>query len=129
MDTRHRTDGWLGSLRRMGDSMMVLAQNRLELFAVELQEEKLRALNLISWLVIALALVVAGLLVGLGALALYLWHIAGYWGLIGLAAVSLAAGVVALRLIHRWICNGPTPFSETIGEFKRDCSFLRKDSL
>lgn len=128
MNGKQRADGWLASLRRVGDSLLSLAQNRVELFAVELQEEKLRALNLITWLVIALALVVAGLLVGLGALALYLWNAAGYWGLIGLALASLVAGVGALQLIYRWIRNGPTPFGETIGEFKRDCSFLRKDN-
>jgi uncharacterized membrane protein YqjE len=121
------TGGWLGSLRRTGDSLLGLAQSRFELFAVELQEEKLRALNLIVWLVIALALVVAGLLVVLGALAICLWNVAGYWGLVGLAVASLATGAGALwRTQHR--IRNRTPFADTIGEFKKDRECLRSES-
>ena len=121
MDENERTtDGWFSSLRRTGDSLLGLAKNRLELFAVELQEEKLRALNVLVWLVVALALIVAGVLVALGALALYLWHIAAYFGLIGLALVSLAAGAGLLWGIRNRIRSGPPPFAKTVDEFKKD---------
>ena len=126
MDERaHQTDGWLNSLRRIGDSVLGLAGSRFELFAVELQEEKLRAVNAIVWLIVALTMVMAGLLVGLGALGLYLWAIAGYLGLIGLALASLAGGAGVLWRIHHRIRNGPTPFAETIGEFRKDGACLR----
>jgi len=125
MDENERTTGgWLNSLRRTGDTLLGLAQNRFELFAVELQEEKLRALNVLVWLVVALALIVAGVLVGLGALALYLWHVAAYYGLIGLAVVSLAAGAGVLWAIRHRIRNGPTPFAKTVDEFKKDRTCL-----
>jgi len=127
-DTPLQADGWLASLRRTGDSLLGLAQSRIELFAVELQEEKLRAVRVIIWLVVALALVVAGLLVGLGALAICLWNVAGYWGFVGLAVASLAAGAGALWRTQHRICNGPTPFVETIGEFKKDCAWLRRNN-
>lgn len=118
-------DGWLDSFRRTGDSLLGLTQSRFELFAVELQEQKLRGLRLMVWLVVALALVVAGLIVGLGALAIYLWSIAGYWGLIGLALASLGAGAGALWRTHHRIENAPTPFAESIGEFRKDRECLR----
>lgn len=125
MDEQERTSGgWLDSLRRTGDSLLGLAQNRFELFAVELQEEKLRALNTLVWLVVALALIVAGVLVGLGALAIYLWSVAAYFGLIGLALVSLAAGGGLLWYIHNRIRTGPSPFSKTVDEFKKDRTCL-----
>lgn len=95
---------------------------------VKLQEEKLRALNLIVWLVVALALVVAGLLVVLSALAICLWGIAGYFGLVGLALATLAAGAGVLWAIRGRIRNDPTPFAETIGEFKKDRECLRNDN-
>lgn len=126
-DNPGKTGGWLHSLRRTGDSLLGLAQSRFELFAVELQEEKLRALDIIVWLVVALALGVAGLLVGLCALAIYLWDIAGYFGLGGLALVSLAAGAGVLWSIRRRIRNGAVPFAETIGEFRKDSECLRND--
>jgi len=104
--------------------LLGLAQNRFELFAVELQEEKLRAINVIVWLVVALALIVAGVLVALGALALYLWHVAAYLGLIGLALVSLGAGAGVLWAIRNRIRNGATPFAKTVDEFKKDRACL-----
>ena len=88
-ESAHKADGWLNSLRRAGESMLGLMQSRIELFAVELQEEKLRLIGTIAWLVIALALIVAGLLVGLGAVALYLWDVAKYFGIVGLSLIHI----------------------------------------
>lgn len=128
MDEREpKTDGWLDSIRSSGDSLLGLAQSRLELFAVELQEEKLRALTTLMWLVVAVTFVVTGLLVGLGALALYLWSLAGYLGLVGLSLLTLATGAGIVWRIHHRIQNGPAPFAETIGEFRKDRECLRKD--
>lgn len=105
--------------------MLGLAQSRFELFAIELQEEKLRALSLIVWLVAALMLGAAGLLVGLGALAFWLWHVAGYPGLIGLMLAALAAGAGLLWRLYRRIQAGPAPFAETLAEFRKDRECLR----
>lgn len=123
----HKASGWLHSLRRMGDSVLGLAQSRFELFTVELQEEKLRALNLVVWLVVAITLGVAGLLVGLGALAIWLWSVAGYFGLIGLMLAALAAAAGVLWGIRRRIRTGPAPFAETLAEFRKDRECLRHD--
>ena len=120
-----KSGGWQHSIRRAGDTLLGLAQNRFELFTVELQEEKLRALDVIVWLVVALALIVAGLLVVLGALALYLWRVAGFLGLIGLALVTLGAGAALLRKIHNQIRNGPSPFAQCLDEFRKDRECLR----
>lgn len=122
-----KAQGWLDSLRRMGDSVLGLVQSRFELFAVELQEEKLRALNLVVWLVVALTLVVAGLLAGLAALGIWLWSVAGYLGLMGLMLAALAAAAGVLWGIRRRIRSGPVPFAETVAEFRKDRACLRND--
>jgi uncharacterized membrane protein YqjE len=119
--------GWIESLRRAGDALLGLAQSRCELFAVELQEEKLRAVNAVVWLVEALTLGAAGLLVALGALAIYLWAVAGYLGLAGLSIGLLgAAGGVFVAVRHR-LRSGPPPFAETIAEFRKDRECLRSE--
>lgn len=127
-ETTLKADGWLNSLRRIGDALIGLAQGRLELFAVELQEEKLRALGIVVWLTIAFALIVAGILVGFGALGVYLWAIAGYYGLAGLALALLAAGACVLWTLHHQIISNRTPFAGTIGEFEKDRKCLRSDN-
>lgn len=121
-----KRDGLMEALRRSGDSLLGLAQSRLELFAVELQEEKLRAINLLIWLSIALALGMAGILVAVGALALFLWGVAGYLGLIGLALVTLSGSAGLLWWLHSRLQTGRTPFSTTVTEFQKDREWLRK---
>ena len=91
-----KSGGWLESLRRIGESLLALLRSRLELFSVEWQEEKLRLLNLLVWLALALAIGLAGVFVAITALAFWLWEIAGCAGLIGLAVVAMAvaAGIL-----------------------------------
>jgi len=118
--------GWFAALRRAGDSLLGLVQNRLELFAVEWQEEKLRAVRLLIWLAVALALGVAGVLLLLGTAALFFWQVAGYAGLLGLALVVLAGAAGILWAIHRGVRQGPLPFHQTLAEFQKDRECLRK---
>lgn len=116
--------GWLESLRRMGESLLALVRGRFELFAVEWQEEKLRLLRLLIWLAVAVALGAAGLLLVLATLALWLWEVAGYLGLIGLAMATLAAASGLVWRLRRAIRTGPQPFTQTLAEFRKDSECL-----
>lgn len=127
-DAGQSTGGMMESLRSVARSVLGLAQARVELFAVELQEEKIRALKMMAWFAAAIALGTTGLLVAVGAVALLLWQWAGYWGLAGLAVVTLGAGVGIMWMIHRQIVHGPVPFAETAAEFRRDAESLRNRS-
>jgi len=120
------TGGWSGRFRRVLDALLGLAQNRIELFAVELQEEKLRAVRLAVWCTVALTLCAGGLLICLGALALFLWTVGGYWGLMGLALALLSASAAMLWWLRRGILGGPQPFADTLAEFKKDRECLRE---
>jgi|SRR5436190_12982634 len=120
------TGGWFESARRIGESLLALVRGRFELFAVELQEEKLRLLKVLVWLGAALAFGIAGVVVGTGALAIWLWNANGYWGLIvlTLAALAVAAGILAA--VHRQIKNSPQPFAGVVAEFRKDGECLPK---
>ena len=118
--------GIAASARRLAHSLLGLARTRIELFAVELQEEKLRALGLLAWLTVAVALGVAGILLALGTLAFFLWQRAGYAGVIGLTAAVFGAAVAVFLGLRRRILRGPEPFAATIAEFRKDASGLRK---
>jgi uncharacterized membrane protein YqjE len=111
----------------MGESVLALARNRVELFALEWQEEKLRLLNLLIWVSVAVTLGVAGLLVGLGALALWLWSVAGYPGLVGLALTLVGAALGLVWGLRRRLQCEPAPFTETVAEFRKDGECLKKD--
>lgn len=118
-------DGMFDSARRMANSVLGLLHDRISLAAVELQEEKLRAISVLIWLCVAIALGVAGMLVAISALAFFLWEQAGYAGLIGLAVASIAGAAVVLWLLRRRILSGPQPFAVTVAEFGKDFECLR----
>jgi uncharacterized membrane protein YqjE len=115
----------MDSVRRLANSVLGLMHNRLSLIAVELQEEKIRAINHIIWLSVAMALGVAGVLVAIATLAIFLWERAGYAGLIGLALLTLGLAALALWLLRRRILNGPQPFATSVAEIGRDFETLR----
>lgn len=121
-------EGWTNSARRIAGSVLALARTRFELFTVEWQEEKLRLLHLAVWFMVGAAIGMGGVLVALAALAIWLWTVAGYLGLVLLAAVALAtaAGIfVKLRAVLR---ESPTPFGATTAEFRKDAECLKTDS-
>jgi uncharacterized membrane protein YqjE len=120
------SQGVFASVRRLSGSMLALMRTRIALFAVELQEEKVRALSLLAWFCAALAIGLIGLLVAIGALALFLWQRAGYAGVLTLAGVLLAAGVALLWALRRRLRSGTRPFAETTAEFERDLEWLHR---
>jgi uncharacterized membrane protein YqjE len=127
-DSDPEAPGVMSSVRGLARSLIGLMQTRVELFTVELQEEKLRAMRLMAWFAVAIALGVAGLLVAIAALALILWEMAGYGGLVGLVAGTLAAGAGILWRIRWQITHGPAPFAETAAEFRKDAESFREPS-
>lgn len=117
--------GLLASLRRIAGSLFALLQTRAELFTVELQEEKLRAINLLMWLTIALALGVAGILMTAAIVGFFIWEKAGYLGVTGFAVALLAGAAGLLLMLRRRILHGEPPFATTIAEIGKDLSCLR----
>jgi uncharacterized membrane protein YqjE len=120
--------GMTESIGRLGSSLIGLLGTRAELLAVELEEAKHRAIRLLVRIVVAITIGVAGLLVAIGALALFFWEMAGYWGLIGLAAGTIGLAAIILKIIHRRITDGPVLFEGTVAEFKRDAECLRQQT-
>ena len=116
--------GVLDSLRRLCDQVLGLAQNRLELFAVEVREEKERLIR---------ALVLAAVLVFLSCMAIVVATVTivvlagdSLRGpvLIGLCVVYIVAAVAAFLALRKQLRAGPPPFHETVSEFKKDRDWL-----
>ena len=125
-ETKQEDAGLLESIRQLGSSLAGLLQTRAELFAVELQEETLRAIRLLVCVAAAIALGAAGLLIAMGGLALFVWEKTGYPGLAGLAAGAIGIAAISLWIIQRRITRGPAPFAETVAEFKKDAEWARR---
>src|SRR4051812_10458634 len=120
MSTSTQTSpGLIGSARRLVDTGLGLVQNRLELFAVELQEEKIRFVELIV-LVCALG-AVASLALALLTLTVVLlfWENGRVPALIGLTVIYVAGAIWLWRLIQARLQQDSKPFSATLEELEK----------
>lgn len=118
------TPGWRAGLRRAAEALWGLARCRLQLFAIELQEEKERFLWLLVRLAVIAVLGAAGGLVMLGLLTWLVYQLAGLWGVAGVGLLCLAGAAWGLRSLLRTLREGPTPFHQTVAEFRKDRAWL-----
>ncbi|BAU75183.1 phage holin family protein [Metapseudomonas furukawaii] len=108
------------SAKRLGASLLGLLQGHVELFGIELQEQKADSLRLL--LLGGLTLICALLLlIGLSALVLLLfWDSARLEALIGLCLFYLAATLYCGFRLHHAVNDEDSPFSATLEELAKD---------
>ncbi len=120
-----RSPSVLGSLRSLGDGLLASVQARLELIAIELQEEKLRLIQTFIWISAAvfsglLAIVFASL-----TLVYVCWDSARLAVLGGLTLFYAATAVVVVVAFRRYLARQPSPFAATLEEIGEDRACIR----
>ncbi len=123
-ETDSNSSGFINRARRVLDSGLALAHNRLELVSVELQEEKHRFVELLLWAALAATGGVLALVTGTLAVILLFWDTARELVLTGCAVfyLTLALGAFAM-LRRRWI-KSPPPFATSLNELQKDRACL-----
>lgn len=114
-------------LRRLSASLLTLGRIRLELFAIEAQEEKERIASLLLWAVLGALLAGFGLLMLLVLVTVALWD-SSYrlLALGGGTVVLVAAAVVAVLKVKALIDQPASLFQASIGELRADADALRR---
>jgi uncharacterized membrane protein YqjE len=117
--------GFLASFRKLGDVLLATVSDRLELFSLELQEEKYRLIRIFLW--ISAGVFTGMMAVTFASLALvYLfWESARLAVLIGLAVVYTAALVAIIIAFRRFLARQPHPFAATLEEIGEDRACIR----
>ena len=114
------------SLHGIVDAGLQTVQTRLELLAIELQEEKLRLAGL------ALNVVLAGLLLGFGLMFLLVFLTVLFWEehrllALGISTViCLIGGLLAASKAAHAFRSGTKLFSASLAELTRDRAALRE---
>jgi uncharacterized membrane protein YqjE len=117
--------GFLASFRSLGDVLLATVSDRLELFSVELQEEKFRLIRIFLWIS---AGIFAGMMtVTFASLTLvYLFWESARLAVLGGLAVFYAAALVAIIIaFRRFLARQPQPFAATLQEIKEDRACIR----
>ena len=120
MVTKTATSGLSSSIQRLIDTGLAAVKNRIELFGVELREERTRFLELVFWAAMALFSGMMAIIV-LTAMFIFLSppegrpFVAG-----GFLILYLAGAVVAALSLRRRLKTGEMPFNDTIAELTKD---------
>src|SRR4051812_24943078 len=121
MDTSsHASTSIIGSLRTLGDGLIASVHDRLELFSVELQEEKFRLVQTFLWISAAVFTGVMAIVFASLTLVYLFWEsarIAVLGGLTVLYGGALLSIIVAFR---RYLARQPSPFAATLQEIGKD---------
>jgi uncharacterized membrane protein YqjE len=117
-----------GPVRRLGASLLALGRIRLELLAIEVQEEKDRIASLLLWAVLT------ALLAGFGAMFVALFVTVALWETHRLAALGVAAAlfiglaVLGALQVRRLVTHRSTLFHSSVAELRQDSAALRQDA-
>ena len=122
-DTREPVSG---PLRRLGTSLLTLGRIRLELLAIEAQEEKERIAGLALWAVLAALLAGFGLLMLLLLVVVALWDSYRLLAIAGAAVLLLAAAAGAVAKLKALLAQPTTLFQSSISELREDADALRR---
>jgi uncharacterized membrane protein YqjE len=120
----NQSGGLFSSVRRMADTCLSSVHNRVELFGLELQEEKLRLVRLLVWTVAALfASFLAITVITIAVVMIFEENRRVVVTIFGIFYAILAT-VLGLKLRNE-IKNAPPPLADTTAELKKDLDALR----
>jgi uncharacterized membrane protein YqjE len=116
--------GILASLRRIASTLAGVAQNRLELFLVEFEEERNHLLRVFIQALVALFLFGLSFLAINVAIVVWLWETHRQVALLGMAALYGLLGVLVARRLALTMQSWES-FPATLDQLKKDRECLR----
>jgi uncharacterized membrane protein YqjE len=123
---RARGSGLIASLQRLLDSLLEIAQTRIELVASEYEEEREHLRELVLYGMITLFFFGFGVVLLTLFVILLLWDRHGLLVVGGFAAAYLVAGLIALVILLVKVRQRPRLFSATVNELRRDREQLQE---
>lgn len=117
--------GLLGSFRALGDGLLGTVHDRIELFSVELQEEKFRLIQTFIWICGAVFSGMMAITFASLTLVYCFWESARLGVLIGITVFYCAALGAIIVAFKRFIARQPSPFSATRQELAEDRACIR----
>jgi uncharacterized membrane protein YqjE len=118
-------EGYLNSLRTLGDGLLASVQDRFELFTVELQEEKLRLIQSFIWISAAVFTGMMAITFASLSLVYIFWESARLAVLVGLTIVYAGGFTAIVVAFKRYVSRQPNPFSATLHELGEDRACIR----
>ena len=123
-ESKKPSGGLLSSLRRLIDTGLGLAQTRLELLSVELQQEKNRLIEVLAWMLIAVVLGLMALILVSFSLVVLFWDSARVVVLVLLCVLYVGGATWAVQRARKTLKQSRAPLKDSIEELKKDRACL-----
>ena len=125
MDGNELSGGILGSVRRAAEIALRTVQNRIELFAAELQEEKSWLIATLLWAAAAVFFCGLAILFVVGTAIYFAPDSVRPWLIGGFSVLFIYIAVNAVVGLRRSVRDKPPPMADTLGELKKDLDWIR----
>ena len=125
-ETPETKSGVWASLKGIADGLLATAQNRVELFAVELQEEKCRVVEAMLCAAAVAAFGMMTLSVVTVTVVILFWENGRWAALAGLSVLYLVGTACAWRALQSRL-KTRVAFADTVEEIKKDRACLGTD--
>jgi uncharacterized membrane protein YqjE len=112
--------GIVQSLRNLAATLVALLRTRFELLATEIEEERIRLLQLLLWAAVALFFFAVGIVLLVILFVAVFWDSYRITAIVTLAGIFLAAGVGAALSVCNRVKARPRLFSASLDELARD---------
>jgi uncharacterized membrane protein YqjE len=122
------SDGFVRSFRVLGDGLLGVVQDRLQLLATELHEEKFRLIQIFIWISAAVFSGMMAITFASLALVFLFWEGARLTALLGLTVLYGGGLLVIVITFRRYLARQPRPFAATLGEIGEDRACIRPES-
>jgi uncharacterized membrane protein YqjE len=120
--------GFIAALGKLGDGLLAGIKTRVELFSVELQEEKFRLIQTFIWISAAVFTGVMAVTFASLTVVYLFWESARLAVLVGLTLAYTAALLALVIAFRRFIARQPKPFAATLAELETDRACIRNPS-
>jgi len=111
---------FFGSLKALAAAFLAIAQTRLELFSAELEEEWIRLVAILRWVLAALFCAALGVVFATLFVVFALWSTHPLLALGIPAVLFFLAGVLAWRVVDAKVKSKPRLFAASLAELEKD---------
>jgi uncharacterized membrane protein YqjE len=112
------------AVSRIGATLVAMVHTRLELAAVEVQEEVRRLLGYLAWTLMAVFLAAGAVLLAALFVIILFWDNYRLLAVGGMAALFALACVVILMKVRSSFASRPPLLAATLGELRNDLDFI-----
>lgn len=124
-DSESHSPGIFAALRRLADGALSTIQNRIELIAVELQEEKAWLVSTLLWAAAAIFFVGLAIIFVVGTVVYLSPEEARPWVLGGFSVLFIWMAFNAVTGLRRSLRDKRPPLAGSIDELKKDIEWIR----